>query len=366
MARRLSWLVMGVLLISIMLVFSGCDLAKKVLPKRCPTSCDDASACTLDICSKDTDFLCSHQEIRPCEGNKICEAGEYTTSTDCPNCDDKNKCTIDKYSYETSECLYEFLPSCCGNSICEPNENAQSCAGDCPSCDDKNSCTQDVYDRPTNKCQNKAIIPCCGNGRCEAGEKYSTCNSDCPPSKEDEILTCGANETCLTDVALKYKDVKICQDAASVPGTESCYQQMALAQNKSLYCTYIDDDDRSADCQESYAVKFRDVSKCPIVNPNNCLESIAILTNNVDLCGGMKEQFVKTRADFVLKCRAMVLNDFLSCKQITNVWIADRCYTDLAVRNKDASLCNAVSLDRQSCEFYVEDAIIGESIAATQ
>ncbi|UCD03085.1 MAG: hypothetical protein JSV63_00405 [Candidatus Aenigmatarchaeota archaeon] len=42
----------------------------------CPDSCDDDNACTDDSCSADTDFKCLHEVISPCCGNGVCEKNE--------------------------------------------------------------------------------------------------------------------------------------------------------------------------------------------------------------------------------------------------------------------------------------------------
>ncbi len=341
-----------------LILIQGCDLARNVLPKRCPSTCDDQTACSLDICNKDTNYLCVHQSIVPCDGNKICENGEYLNSTDCPNCDDKNSCTLDKMDYTKGECSYEFLSSCCGNQICDATETGSSCPSDCPSCDDSYSCTIDNYNRIDKKCEHKYIFPCCGNGRCELGEKYATCQKDCQPSQQDEIIICGTNQTCLTDVALKYKEAEICKNAATFTGTDECFEKLAVDLNKSYYCTMITNTKRLSHCQEAYAISQLAVEMCPFDNPNTCIESIAEKTKNAELCNRLTEQFVRTKNDFILKCKAIVLSNFLLCKQLENIWVADKCFTQLAVQLKDASLCDAVDLDKDTCRFAVEDAIL--------
>lgn len=110
------------------------DLAScpKIVPvKECP-DCNDLDNCTIDICNKGTDFDCKHEEVKPCNGNGICEEGEFPWSKDCPSsCDDADLCTIDTYSFSQKKCLHEDIAPCCGNSNCDPGETHIDCPIDC-------------------------------------------------------------------------------------------------------------------------------------------------------------------------------------------------------------------------------------------
>ncbi len=63
-----------------------------------------------------------------------------TTQPACPNsCDDNNPCTLDTCSSLTNYfCQHEIQSgACCGNNICDSNENECSCPRDCGLCDRK-------------------------------------------------------------------------------------------------------------------------------------------------------------------------------------------------------------------------------------
>jgi len=90
------------LILTILFIASGCG-------PSCPSSCNDYDKCTNDDCSKTTNFGCIHTKIIPCDGNDICEEGEYGVSTDCPNCEDNNLFTKDKYDYLKGNCEHENL-----------------------------------------------------------------------------------------------------------------------------------------------------------------------------------------------------------------------------------------------------------------
>jgi hypothetical protein len=49
----------------------------------CPASCDDSKPCTNDTCSASTDFKCNHETVFPCCGNDVCESDEDVNNI-CP------------------------------------------------------------------------------------------------------------------------------------------------------------------------------------------------------------------------------------------------------------------------------------------
>jgi len=192
--------------------------------ETCPQDCelcDDGNPCTQDIYSYETDKcsyikltgpqpgcsvkvscgswtcragICQIEYLSNCCGNKICEVGETyeTCSADCPNCDDKNKCTVDSYDYHKHQCVNTPILDviCCGNGVCETGEIYENCPRDCPNCDDNNKCTKDSYDYHQQKCVNEIITPCCGNGICDEGiETHSNCPTDCPNCDDNSKLT---------------------------------------------------------------------------------------------------------------------------------------------------------------------------------
>jgi hypothetical protein len=63
-----------------------CDINER----KCPDSCDDSNNCTNDYCSLQTNFECKHDNTVPCCGNGICEPNE-DAANECPQ-----DCTIIK------------------------------------------------------------------------------------------------------------------------------------------------------------------------------------------------------------------------------------------------------------------------------
>lgn len=171
-----------ILILALVIFIIGCA------EKECES---DADCLTKDCFTvKCTDTKCVYSPISDCCGNEICEVGEIYPEcvVDCPNCDDKNDCTVDEYDYHEQKCVSTIIPNvvCCGNSVCDIGETYEDCTRDCPNCDDENACTEDSYEYHEQKCVNELIIPCCGNGICdeETAESYDTCPSDCKVIKE--------------------------------------------------------------------------------------------------------------------------------------------------------------------------------------
>jgi len=71
---------------------------------------------------------CACELMENCNGNGICEAGEYGNSEDCPDCTDSDPCTQDGYDYSSGTCLHTFVQPCCGDGICGQEEQ---CEQDC-------------------------------------------------------------------------------------------------------------------------------------------------------------------------------------------------------------------------------------------
>lgn len=174
-------------LLVLTIIISGCT------NKACEidTDCISSNTCEQSKCINNK---CEYSIINDCCGNDVCEFSESYTScaTDCPNCDDSNKCTADSYDYHKEKCVNKlnFDETCCGNTRCEAEEDYSTCVLDCPDCNDDNICTDDSFNYRKQECNNEMIIPCCGNGICDEGaETFSNCVSDCPNCDDDDKLT---------------------------------------------------------------------------------------------------------------------------------------------------------------------------------
>jgi hypothetical protein len=93
----------------------------------CGIWCDPAECRVLD------EARCECETALFCDGNGICEHGEYPDSEDCPECDDGDPCTQDYYDFELGSCVCDAISPCiiCGNLECEEGETGENCPEDC-------------------------------------------------------------------------------------------------------------------------------------------------------------------------------------------------------------------------------------------
>ena len=99
--------------------------------ETCSLECGDCESLDEDECECVTRLNC--------EGNGICESGEWPDGGDCSSfdsCDDADDCTLDVFDFNSQSCSYV--------EIC---------------CDDADDCTLDVYNYTTHECQHTFI--CC-------------------------------------------------------------------------------------------------------------------------------------------------------------------------------------------------------------
>ncbi len=180
-----------------------------------PTCLDDGKFCNgSEVCDESTQG-CGHsgnpcgegtfcnEESDQCEslcGNKVCDEGEDCNS--CPNdclsgsiggtdCDYCFKNTCDGICHPTKDgpnCPDCVLSWCCGDGLCEGDEDSTDCAVDCGS------------------------PPVCGDGTCAGDENQCNCESDCgePPSTEVNYCSDGVDNDCDGDV--DCADIGSCSD----------------------------------------------------------------------------------------------------------------------------------------------------------
>jgi hypothetical protein len=92
---------------------------------------DAACGLACRTCEILDDEECECDTILFCDGNDICEEGEYPESNDCPDCDDDDLCTQDSYDYGLKSCINESISPCCGDMECGDGENESNCPDDC-------------------------------------------------------------------------------------------------------------------------------------------------------------------------------------------------------------------------------------------
>lgn len=135
-----------------------------------------------------------------------------------------------------------------------------------PECNDNNPCTEDLC--ISGVCQYKSIAQCCGNVICEANENFENCPLDCkiPPTFRESIeelmkkaaenakqnpqkakITCQELPTtelidkCLGITAVLAPDATMCDLIFSVQERDLCYTNVAIEKNDFSLCQKIRD-----------------------------------------------------------------------------------------------------------------------------
>jgi len=171
--------------------------SNQTVQTQCEQDCDDNNSCTRDTCGKATDFECQYEKL----------TGKYSS------CKTTEKCK--EAICAEGDCITRDVFPCCGNSICETNENYYTCKEDCnpvcpKTCEDGLPCTFDYCNETSNyscahtpldgllagcnetilgcygrkcvsgSCKAVEYDNCCGNNLCEKNEDCNSCSSDCP------------------------------------------------------------------------------------------------------------------------------------------------------------------------------------------
>jgi hypothetical protein len=340
--------------------------------EKCPSSCDDLNNCTRDYCSKDTDYRCKNDLLRPCDGNGICEHGEYGFAVDCPNCTDENVCTEDVFNYEKERCFHFKIFPCDGDGICSEGEFGKS--DDCPTCDDDNNCTIDDYDVSTKTCSHEIIKDCCGNLICEIPERFSTCNQDCLPTIQEVSVFCGTDDNCKMDYAIKLEDEEVCFLTTVQDNVNDCITKIATIKKDADLCSlsffrpeyneiygrwfdqYYEKEKDIDACEKEVIISMQEPNLClDMLNyPNSCLEELAIIMDNTSICEMIIQEsgFVDTKRSLIEKCISIVKKDYSLCKFIDKKWIADDCISAIAKTLNNTVICQEHSAPGE-CEKEV-------------
>ena len=128
-------------------------------------------------------------------------------------CDDYNKCTTDRC--ENGICIHEQIIPCCGNGICETDEN--------------NYCTIDC--KKTTKTTQQAITEAVATARTDINQATMLCNA--MPSATDA-------DTCFETIAAETGKYETCESIQDSTTKDKCLINFALQGNYDV-CEKIDD-----------------------------------------------------------------------------------------------------------------------------
>jgi len=210
-----------------------------------PPDADDGVGCTDDSCNETTDSIDHVPNNGFCDDGEFCNGAETCDATlDCQPASDPCSDSCDEVN---DVCIG------CGDGICDPGEDCNSCADDCISGD----------------------LPgaVCGNGLCEAGdgENGANCAADCNSKlngKPSNRFSCGDGDGYAPNG---------CGDSACTTG--------------GFACTEVPVDSGSFCCGDSFCEGDEDVSSCaldcymPPVCGDNMINQVSEVCDGSDLGG---------------------------------------------------------------------------------
>ncbi len=182
------------------------------------------------------------------------------------------------------------------NTTAQQPENQPQITAKCPAdCEDNNDCTNDYCNDATDyECKHAVITPCCGNAICEVEENYNNCLSDCkaPEGTKENLLKeksvfeiidlaksiakrderealdyCKKIDIpiyqyqCFTGVGISSKNQEICLNIGDDSSKELCYEEIAEETNSSIICSKITRDITRDQCYLSF-IKRGDYTIC--------------------------------------------------------------------------------------------------------
>lgn len=151
-------------------------------------------------------------------------------------CDDNNHCTIDVV--ENNICVNKPITPCCGNNVCEENE--ESCA-DCK----KTSLPALISTETLEEIKELARI--------EPSKALQQCNTIEVPNLKD---------TCIANIGEVQRNKIYCSQIINVIIRDSCYSNIAKSLNDNTLCEEISTDGRKDSCYMTFVLDNKDYSIC--------------------------------------------------------------------------------------------------------
>jgi hypothetical protein len=262
-----SW-IFGAYIVEIDIIYGGHTFAPakesfEIIPRKEKDTCKDNV-----ISGDETDIDCGGS-CPKCEEEKTCKI-----DADCKTglCND-NICTIKIQKDPNNNNLNNT-----GNDI--NNDNNKSISEDiCKDCDDNNPCTEDFCIE--GNCINKEIFPCCGNSICEGEEDKDSCPTDCA---EKTIYTTEAElRTKAEDLAKEdhIKAAKFCQTLEQINQKDHCFYVVAYSSEKMDICKYIEKSTKADTCYMKFISQNKDYGSCHYIQSDHLRSACESLGRNI-------------------------------------------------------------------------------------
>ncbi len=183
----------------------------------------------------------------------------------------------------------------CFDGIKNQNEEGIDCGGLCKQCEeqitecnDNDPCTNDAIENDI--CVNNPIVPCCGNNVCEENEQDS-CAADCKkvtqpsfglistetldeikelakvdPSKAlqqcNQIEVPDLKDTCISNIGEVQNNKDYCSEIINARIKDFCYSNIAKSVNDNSLCEEISTEGRKDSCYMTFVLDNKDYSVC--------------------------------------------------------------------------------------------------------
>ncbi|MCK4883239.1 MAG: hypothetical protein KAS30_00070 [Candidatus Diapherotrites archaeon] len=130
---------------------------------------------------------------------------------------------------------------------------------------------------------------------------------------------------CFMNYAINSKNEEICENVSDLLNKQICVSQISTDPNT---CNEFDDIDNELSMG---------------MEKDWCLLSMAIRTNNIELCP-------TTKSDILITCKATINNDVEQCTKIEDLFFKDVCVITVAIENNSPQTCELMSTPEQKTQ----------------
>ena len=161
-------------------------------------------------------------------------------------------------------------------------------------CDDSNPCTRDYSE--DGGCVHEQLIPCCGNSVCEADENPQTCDTDCiniekPLTREELYSIARGLISTNPEKAMTY-----CRQLIFITDRDFCYNDIAQGSKDSRYCLVIDSNIKKDECFSLLANSTQEPALCGSVKSDSTRDKCYIqfiVAGDYSLCQSLTDDRLK-------------------------------------------------------------------------